>query len=89
MATETSMTAEQFDALPQEEGRRRELLDGELIEVPTAIANHNLIEARLIKTLLTWLEEDDRGVALPTTEFAFRENRFQPDVAVLLKEEWA
>jgi Uma2 family endonuclease len=26
-------------------------------------------------------------VALPTTEFAFRENRFQP--AVLLKEEWA
>lgn len=59
------------------------------IERATAIANHNLIQARLIKTWLTWLEEDDRGVALPTTEFAFRENRSQPDVAVLLKEKWA
>ena len=30
------MTAEQFDALPEEEGRKWEPLDGELIEVPSA-----------------------------------------------------
>jgi len=35
------MTAEQFDALPEEEGRNWELLDGELIEVPSATPKHN------------------------------------------------
>jgi Uma2 family endonuclease len=33
MPVRTLMTAEQFDALPEEEGRKWELLDGELIEV--------------------------------------------------------
>jgi Uma2 family endonuclease len=88
MATHTLMTAEQFDALPQEEGRRWELLDGELIEMSMATARHNLIQLRLGAAMLAWLEKDDLGAALTTTEFAFQENRFQPDVAVLLKEKW-
>jgi hypothetical protein len=34
------MTAEQFDALPGSESRKCELLDGELIEAPTATSLH-------------------------------------------------
>ncbi len=45
------MTAEQFDALPEEEGRKWELLDGELIEVSSATPEHNLILARLFALL--------------------------------------
>jgi Uma2 family endonuclease len=82
------MTAEQFDALPQEEGRRCELLDGELIEMPTATARHNVIQTRLTMALYPKVVVDGGGGVLTATEFAFGENRFQPDLAVLLHEKW-
>jgi Uma2 family endonuclease len=88
MATHTLMTAEQFDALPGEDGRHWELLEGELIEMASATAKHNRIQAQLNATLDLWLAKDNRGVTLPTTEFAFGANRFQPDLAVLLQAKW-
>jgi Uma2 family endonuclease len=51
MPVRTLMTAEQFDALPEEEGRKWELLDGELIEVSSATPEHNFILARLFALL--------------------------------------
>jgi len=39
--TAQTLTAEQFDALPEEEIRKWELLDGEFIEVPSATPRHN------------------------------------------------
>ena len=47
MATQTLITAEEFDRLPEREGRRFEFLDGELVEMPTATARHNFIQMRL------------------------------------------
>jgi Uma2 family endonuclease len=88
MATHTLMTPEQFDRLPEEDGRRLELLDGEPIEMPSAAATHNLIQMRLGSVLHSWLAKDNRGVVIPTTEFAFGANRFQPDLAVLLQAKW-
>jgi Uma2 family endonuclease len=41
MAVQTLMTAAEFDALPEEEGRNWELLDGRLIEVLPATPRHN------------------------------------------------
>ncbi len=41
------MTAEQFDALPEEEIRKWELPDGQLIEVRSATPKHNRIPGRL------------------------------------------
>src|SRR5579872_2121800 len=87
MATQTLITAEEFDQLPEQEGRRFELLDGEMIEMPTATARHNFIQMRLGAELHGWLKES-RGAVLPTTEFAFGSNRFQPDLAVLLAAKW-
>jgi Uma2 family endonuclease len=85
MATHTLMTTAQFDALPVEEGRRWELLDGELIEMSSATLRHNLMQMRLGAAMHNWLVANDRGAVAPTTEFAFGANRFQPDLAVLLK----
>ena len=55
MPVRTLMTAEQFDALPEEEGRKWELLDGELIEVSSATPEHNYILAQLLSLLQTFV----------------------------------
>jgi len=43
MGTKTLLTLEQFDQLPEEEGVRYELDEGELIVMPTARPRHNLV----------------------------------------------
>lgn len=62
MPTRTLMTAEQFDQLPEEE-TRYELLDGELIEVPSATLGHNVIQAILLTSLMNFLLQTLRGMA--------------------------
>jgi Uma2 family endonuclease len=80
MPVRTLMTAEQFDALPEEEGRKWELLDGELIEVPSATPRHNRILTRLLRLLDSFAEAHKLGAALPATDLAVRANtRLRPD----------
>lgn len=69
MATHTPITAGQFDRLPLEEGRRYELFDGELIEMPSANPKHNWILLKLGSGLMQFLEQTGWGVVLPDTEF--------------------
>lgn len=83
------MTAEQFDALPEEEGRDWELLDGELIEVSSRTPRHNLIYGRLINLLYEFAEAQKLGVVLPRTDLAVRVNtRLRPDVGFFSIETW-
>ncbi len=83
------MTAEQFDALPEEEGRKWELLDGELLEVPSATPKHNRILGRLFKLLDAFAEERDLGAALLETDLAVRANtRLRPDMGFFSAESW-
>jgi Uma2 family endonuclease len=42
------MSGAQFDALPYQEGRRWELLEGELIEVPSPTAEHQIIVSNIL-----------------------------------------
>jgi Uma2 family endonuclease len=51
MATIATMTGAQFDALPYEEGRRRELLEGDLIEVSSPTPEHQDIVFNLVTAL--------------------------------------
>lgn len=88
MAIGTLMTAAQFDALPVADGRRTELIDGEIVEVSSATFLHNRIQAMLIHLLLSWLKPNTRGMVLPNTEFAFGEDRFQPDIAIFSSDRW-
>jgi Uma2 family endonuclease len=86
MATHTLMTAEQFDQLPEEEGRRYELLDGELIEMPSANLEHNLILKNGLFELEGFFRRTEIGTVVPEMEFAFGDDRFRPDLAVLLAD---
>lgn len=83
------MTAEQFDALPEEEIRKWELLDGELIEVPGATPEHNMILMSLSSLLHTFAVRRRLGVVLPETDLAVRpDTRLRPDFGFFSIEKW-
>lgn len=88
MATITTTTGAQFDAMPCEEGRRWELLDGELIAVSSATPRHQDIVLIILLALRSYFERSKTGgVAYPDVEFALGDNvRLRPDVGVLLGE---
>lgn len=87
MATIAGMSAAQFDALPYEEGRRWELLDGELIAVSSSTPEHQDIVFRLLAAFKEYLKRCGSGRAHQDIEFALSErDRLRPDVCVLLGE---
>jgi Uma2 family endonuclease len=89
MPVRTLMTAEQFDALPEEEGRKWELLDGELIEVSSATPRHNRILGRLFKLLDSFAEARKLGAVLIETDLAVRaDTRLRPDFGFFSAETW-
>jgi len=86
MATTATMTGAQFDALPYEEGRKWELLDGELIPVPSPTLEHQVIINSISFALtLHFRSNPQRGIPASDVEFALDEDyRVRPDVLVLL-----
>ena len=88
MPTVATMSGTQFDALPYEEGRRWELLEGELIEVPSPTPRHQDIVYSVLHTLKLYLQEHRlQGAAYGDVEFALSEDvRLRPDVCLLLPE---
>ena len=90
MTARMAVTAEQFDALPEEEIRNWELLDGELIEVPSARPLHNRILVRLAVTLETHARSRRLGAVLPETDLAVRkDSRLRPDLGFFSAKTWA
>jgi Uma2 family endonuclease len=89
MPVPVQMTAEQFDSLPEEEIRKWELLDGELIEVPSATPKHNRIMGRLFKRLDDFAEKRKLGAVLLETDLAVRANtRLRPDMGFFSAATW-
>ncbi len=89
MPVPTQMTAEQFDALPEEEIRKWELLDGELIEVSSATPEHNLILMQVASLLHVYVRKRRLGVVLLETDLAVRTNtRLRPDLGFFSAETW-
>jgi Uma2 family endonuclease len=83
----TLITAEQFYQLPQEEGREFELLDGEVIEIPSPTPRHNIVAHTLGSLLYPALQ--GRGRVIPETDFS--DGRFtalRPDLSILLGEKY-
>lgn len=85
------MTGSQFDALPYEEGRRWELVGGELIPVPSATYQHQLIVQRILLPLVIYFNANPGlGSAVADVEFALDEDHgMRPDALVLLSERLA
>jgi Uma2 family endonuclease len=88
MATTVLVTGAQFDALPYEEGRLWELVDGEMIPMPSATTEHQLIVQNILVSLVLHLRaHHGQGIAVADVEFALDENyRVRPDVFILLTE---
>lgn len=88
MAATATLTGAQFDALPYEEGRLWELVDGELIPMPSPTPQHQFIVQNIqVELALHFRAHSDQGLALADVEFALGENyRVRPDVFVLLQE---
>jgi Uma2 family endonuclease len=61
VATQTLVSFDEFLALPEEEARRYEYVDGELVEVATGTINHNFIRDWLAHKLLSWWAETRNG----------------------------
>ena len=84
------MTAERYDALPREEGRNWELLDGELIEVSSATPRHNRILAQLTTLLNAFANARQLGAVLPETDLAVRkDSRLRPDFCFFSTKTWS
>jgi len=85
MASTATMTGAQFDALPYEEGRRWELIEGELVEVGSPTLDHQFIVQRLQLALMRYFASAGGGFAASDVEFALSgESRVRPDVLVVL-----
>jgi Uma2 family endonuclease len=86
MATTATMSGLQFDALPYEEGRRRELLEGDLIEVSSPTPRHQAVVFNILLMLRNYFA-GRTGIAMADVEFALSDLlRLRPDVCVLLGE---
>jgi Uma2 family endonuclease len=82
----TAVSDLQVDALSHEEGRRWELLEGELIQVSSPTPRHQVIVFNILIVLRQYLA-DGKGISFADVEFGLSDLlRLRPDVCVLLKE---
>jgi Uma2 family endonuclease len=80
MASTTSLTIDDFERLPAEAVRNRELVDGALVDVSGNTPIHNKVRDRLIALLLSWLNQNHTGDAIAEQEY-FLGNAHGPDVS--------
>jgi Uma2 family endonuclease len=79
-ATATRMTAEQYFAVTVE-GDHKQLIDGAIV-VPEARPIHGVLQARLLFTLMQWIDsEEGTGLVLPPADVVLDEyNVYGPDL---------
>lgn len=84
MAKTALMAGLEFDALPYEEGRLWELLDGELTPVSSPTMGHQEIVFRILMALKQYLTRKG-GIGSHDVEFALsKDTRVRPDVWLIL-----
>ncbi len=78
------MTGLEFDALPLEQSRDLELLDGEIIQMPSPTVRHQTLALNVLLALREHLNPSGALVSY-AVEFALTPtNRLQPDVCAVL-----
>jgi Uma2 family endonuclease len=81
------MTFAEFEQLPDEVCRRRELRHGELVEVPPPQHIHRLIQDRLVELLKRLAGNGYVGIEIPFRALPQYEYRIS-DVAYVTRERW-
>jgi Uma2 family endonuclease len=89
MAAITTVTGTQFDAMPYAEGRKWELVNGELISVSSPTPRHQDIVFEILLAVRRYLEQSKAtGLAYQDVEFAMSDlDRVRPDVCVLARRQ--
>jgi len=81
MATSTRLTIEDFEKLPAEAVKHRELVDGELIDVSGNNLGHNRLRDLLVRLLAPLVEQQKLGEMISEQEYDFDGNAHGPDVS--------
>jgi Uma2 family endonuclease len=85
--TATRMTVEQFHQLPEEEIRRCELIQGEIVPMGNALLRHEIVKAHFTEELVLYNSRNRKGIILPESAFdVTEEDAPQPDVSYLTLE---
>ncbi|HXM44805.1 MAG TPA: Uma2 family endonuclease [Bryobacteraceae bacterium] len=81
------LTVDEFRRLPEHEGERVELVEGEVVTMAGANFPHERVKARVIRLLVLWLAQSPLGEVFSETMYRLDEHSsLQPDVSVLLNE---
>jgi Uma2 family endonuclease len=75
------LTIDDFERLPSDAVRHRELVDGELIDVSGNTPRHNIVRDRLLSHLMAWAEAQAAGMVIAEQEYDFLGNAHGPDVS--------
>ena len=86
--TATRMSYEEFMALPEEEGKHYELIEGELVLNPAPVTKHQRILRKIFFALCGYFEEHRTGEVFvaPFDTVLSRENVLQPDLLIVKGE---
>jgi Uma2 family endonuclease len=80
MATLTArLTIEDFEALPQDQADYKELVEGELIDVPGNNPEHNLLRGALEAYLAPVVRQQGLALVITEQEYRFGEDAHGPD----------
>lgn len=91
MATQTLISVEEFLDLPERDGVRLELIEGQVIEMPAASPLHGALQVRLSQWLGAWSDRTGTDYyVLSNTGFALETATVRvPDVSVIRKSSLA
>src|SRR5579863_2224827 len=83
-ATTTLMTVDEFFALPEIEGERRELIGGEILTMGYAKLRHEVVKANLNRILVAWLLQNPIAKLFVETIYRVSDkNALIPDLSVV------
>ena len=89
MSTKTLITAEEFAHMETAENESYELVDGELIPLPSAIPLHGLIRDKLVYLVRNYFDKNLIGGAVSGTDCRITSDTVRkPDLSVFLAERW-
>ena len=90
MATTSAlMTVAEFLALPEDEGKKMELIEGELIVMGSAKRQHEIVKAGAIKSLVVYETTHPHVTVMFETMYVLGQSSPIPDASVILTERLA
>ena len=89
MATGALLTVEQFVEMNVADDQSYELVDGELVPLPSATPLHSIIQGRMIQLLRNYFDRNPIGGVLGDTDCRVGEGTVRkPDLALFSGERW-